>query len=60
MRIEGLPGHEEMAMGAIATGDVHDLNPLVINSLNIPQAAIDRVTETQQRELERPHRYLSR
>jgi putative phosphoribosyl transferase len=48
----GLPGHEEFAMGAIASGGVHVLNPDVAN-LPIPKAAVDAVVAREQRELER-------
>jgi putative phosphoribosyl transferase len=48
----GLPGHEEFAMGAIATGGVRVLNPDVAE-FSIPQAAIDAVVAREQRELER-------
>ena len=49
----GVPGHEELAMGAIATGGVRVLDPRVIRSLHIPDAAVARVTSEQHRELER-------
>jgi predicted phosphoribosyltransferase len=48
----GLPGHEEFAMGAIATGGVRVLNPDVAE-FSIPEAAIDAVVAREQRELER-------
>jgi putative phosphoribosyl transferase len=49
----GVPGHEELAMGAIATGGVRVLNPEAVQMLRIPQGAIDAVTQKEQRELER-------
>src|SRR5437588_9040840 len=49
----GVPGHEELAMGAIASGGVRVLNDDVVNYLNIPDEAIDRVAEKEQEELER-------
>ena len=52
----GVPGHEELAMGAIASGGVRVLNPQVIDSLRIPQKTIDAVTELEQRELVRRER----
>jgi len=52
----GLPGHEELAMGAIATGNVRVLNPDVVTMLNIPQALIDQVATREGRELERRER----
>lgn len=52
----GLPGHEELAMGAIATGGVRVLNPEVVEYLRIPEEVIDEVTERERRELERRER----
>src|SRR5256885_4672039 len=49
----GVPGHEELAMGAIASGGTRVLNRSVVNSLHIPNAAIDAVAGAEQRELER-------
>ena len=49
----GVPGQEELAMGAIATGGVRVLNPEVVEGIGIPQEIIDRVTETEMRELRR-------
>lgn len=48
----GLPGHEEYAMGAIATGDVIVMNP-DLASIPITQAAIDEVVARERRELDR-------
>jgi putative phosphoribosyl transferase len=56
----GVPGHEELAMGAIATGGVRVLHQAVIRELGIPQEIIDRVTESEAKELERrQHLYRS-
>src|SRR5215217_1533133 len=52
----GLPGHEELAMGAIATGGVRVLNKEVVRYLNIPGEVIDAVAAEEQRELERRER----
>jgi erythromycin esterase-like protein/adenine/guanine phosphoribosyltransferase-like PRPP-binding protein len=52
----GVPGHEELAMGAIASGGVRVLNDDVIQSLRIPEAAIDAVAAMEQRELARRER----
>ena len=52
----GLPGHEELAMGAIASGGVRVLNQDVVNVLQIPEKLIDRVAEAELRELERRER----
>ncbi len=52
----GVPGHEELAMGAIATGGVRVLNNDVVQGLRIPSDVLDRVTADEQRELERRER----
>jgi len=49
----GLPGHEELAMGAIASGGVRVLNQEVIDGLRIPPQVIDAVAQREQQELER-------
>ncbi|HSU12684.1 phosphoribosyltransferase [Longimicrobium sp.] len=52
----GVPGHEELAMGAIASGGVRVLNARVVESLGIPATAIDHVAAQEQAELERRER----
>src|SRR5437763_4224486 len=52
----GLPGHEELAMGAIATGGVRVLNPDVVRPLQISDEIIDAVAQQELRELERRER----
>ncbi len=52
----GVPGHEELAMGAIATGGVRVLNDEVVQGLRIPDTVIDAVTAAQQQELEQRER----
>jgi predicted phosphoribosyltransferase len=49
----GVPGHEELAMGAIATGGVRVLNEEVVNYLRIPQRVIDAIAQTELKELKR-------
>src|SRR5438445_4687736 len=49
----GVPGHEELAMGAIATGGVRVLNTSVVEQLGIPAHVIDAVAGREQRELHR-------
>jgi putative phosphoribosyl transferase len=49
----GVPGQEELAMGAIASGGVRVLNPEVIRALNIPGSVIHAAVERELRELER-------
>src|SRR5438105_7653995 len=39
----GVPGHEELAMGAIATGGARVLNQDVVSGLGIPRSVIDAV-----------------
>lgn len=47
----GVPGHEELAMGAIATGGVRVINDDVVQALDIPDEVIEAVTAEEQREL---------
>jgi len=49
----GLPGQEELAMGAIASGGVRVLNRDVLDLLHVSQATVDQVAEEELRELER-------
>jgi putative phosphoribosyl transferase len=51
----GMPGHEEYAMGAIASGGVRVLNDRIVNE-GIPADIIDRVTRQELKELERRER----
>jgi predicted phosphoribosyltransferase len=55
----GLPGHEELAMGAIATSGVRVCNPEVVEYLRIPEEVIDEVTARERQELERRERLLA-
>lgn len=52
----GMPGHEELAMGAIASGGVRVMNRDVLDSMPVPQKMIDAVATREQRELERRER----
>jgi predicted phosphoribosyltransferase len=52
----GVPGHEELAMGAIASGGVRVVNEDVTRSLRVADAVIDEVAAREQRELERRDR----
>lgn len=49
----GVPGQEELAMGALATGGVQVINEEVARALNISREAIERVAERERTELER-------
>jgi len=44
----GVPDHEELAMGAIAMGDIEVLNEDIVRELNIPRVLIDQVKEKEQ------------
>jgi len=49
----GVPGREELAMGAIATGGVRVINEDVVRALHLPDEVIEQSAQQQQRELER-------
>jgi len=49
----GVPGHEELAMGAIASGGICVLNEDVVRAAGIPNEAINTVAADEERELER-------
>lgn len=49
----GLPGHRELAMGAIASGGVRVLNDDVVRWYGVPESIIDAVAAEEQAELER-------
>jgi predicted phosphoribosyltransferase len=52
----GVPGQEELALGAIASGGSRVLNPEVVQGLDIPQWMIADITAREQHELERRER----
>ena len=52
----GVPGHEELAFGAIATGGVRVLNEDVVSSLQMSEDQIEAVATREQVELERRER----
>jgi predicted phosphoribosyltransferase len=52
----GVPGHPELAMGAIATGGVRVLNTGVVSSLDISAEAIEEVVAREAVELDRRQR----
>jgi len=52
----GMPGQEELAIGAVASGGVRVLNEPVIRALGIPKSTIDVVTTMESREVERRER----
>ena len=52
----GAPGHEELAVGAIASGGVRVLDRELVRSLGITDADIEHITAIEQTELERRER----
>jgi len=52
----GVPGHEEYAMGAIATGGVRVVDERVVRATGVTRAELDAVTAAEHRELERRER----
>ena len=52
----GVPGQEELAMGAVSSGGVRVLNAEIVSELGIPPETIEQVTSTELRELERRDR----
>ncbi|MGZ3352089.1 MAG: erythromycin esterase family protein, partial [Xanthobacteraceae bacterium] len=52
----GVPGYEELAMGAVATGGVRVLNDQLVERLGIPEHIIDAVAARERRELARRER----
>jgi putative phosphoribosyl transferase len=52
----GVPGHEELAMGAIASGGVRVLNERVVNEVGIDAPEIEAVADRERAELERRER----
>ena len=54
----GLPGQEELAMGALASGGVRVLDDALIRALHVSDDDVQRVTRWEQAELERrEHQY---
>jgi putative phosphoribosyl transferase len=52
----GVPGHEELAMGAIASGGVRIVSESVVEALGIPERVIATVAAAEAQELERRER----
>ena len=52
----GVPGHEELAMGAIASGGVRIVSENVVEALGIPERVIATVAAAEAQELERRER----
>jgi putative phosphoribosyl transferase len=49
----GVPWHEELAMGAVASGGVRVLNAEIVSRAGISSEEIEQATRTQQHEIER-------
>lgn len=56
VRKVGVPGHEELAMGALASGGLRVLNHDVIADWGVPLEAVDAASRAELRELERRER----
>jgi putative phosphoribosyl transferase len=52
----GVPGHEELAMGALASGGTRVMNAEVLETVRVGETAVERVVERESRELERRER----
>ena len=49
----GLPWHQELAMGALASGGVRLINQHLIRQLGVSESEVERITRQEQQELER-------
>ncbi|NNE65300.1 MAG: phosphoribosyltransferase [Pyrinomonadaceae bacterium] len=49
----GVPGQEELAFGAISSGDITVFNESIVNALKIPDSMISKVIEKEKAELKR-------
>jgi predicted phosphoribosyltransferase len=47
----GVPGHEELAMGAIASGGALSINPEVVHALDIPERKVRELAEVEAAEV---------
>lgn len=54
----GVPGHEELAMGAIASGGVRVINESILRSLGISEEVLARTAAVEENELGRRERLL--
>jgi putative phosphoribosyl transferase len=54
----GVPGHRELAMGAIASGGVRVVNERVVSATSLSDEVIEEVAREEERELERRERLL--
>jgi putative phosphoribosyl transferase len=56
----GVPGQEELAMGAITSGGLKLMNRRVVETLGLSEAVIEAVVQRESRELERRERLYTR
>ncbi|ATB29818.1 phosphoribosyltransferase [Melittangium boletus] len=56
----GVPGHEELAMGALASGGVRVVDPEVVDGLGLTDAVLDEAARREARELLRRERLYRR
>lgn len=56
----GVPGQEELAMGAITSGGMRLMNRRVVDTLALPESVIEAAVLREMRELERRERLYSR
>lgn len=52
----GVPSHEELAFGAIATGGIRVLDPQIVEEVGISDREIERIAATEKQELNRRER----
>ncbi|HEY8259322.1 MAG TPA: phosphoribosyltransferase family protein [Gemmatimonadales bacterium] len=52
----GVPGHEELAMGAVASGGLRVVNQDVVRQLGVTRQTFDAITEEEEREVQRRDR----
>jgi putative phosphoribosyl transferase len=52
----GVPGHEELGLGAVASGGIRTLNESVIQDLRISEEVIESISASEWQELERRER----
>jgi predicted phosphoribosyltransferase len=52
----GVPGHEELAMGAVASGGIRVLNEPLLRQLDIPAHVVDSAAAREEAEIERRER----
>lgn len=52
----GLPGHEELAMGAIAAGGIQVLDDALVRAARVPLTLVTKVVASEQQELDRRSR----